>query len=265
MAHAAHLAALGQRHAVWWRTALALCVLLAFCAVAPAFDDRLLNGVSVWTKPFKFSLSLAVYFVTLAWFAPLLPGGYFATRKGAWMTWVPVACALFEMLYIVMQASRGEASHFNRDTAFHATMFSLMGAGAVTLVTICLWMGVVVLRHHRLHSAYALAVGIGLILTFALGGASGSYMGEHAGHWVGGAATDANGLWLLRWSRDGGDLRVAHFFGMHAMQVLPIVATLLPASWSPRRAIGTVIGVAAVYSAATIATFVQAVSGQPLI
>jgi hypothetical protein len=258
-------AELAQRHAIWWRTALALCALLAFCTIAPAFDDRLINGVSVWTKPFKFSLSLALYFATLAWFAPLLGRDYFATRKGAWLTWVPVVCALFEMFYIVMQASRGEASHFNRDTAFHATMFSLMGVGAVALVTMCLWMGVAVLRKHRLESPYALAVGMGLVLTFALGGASGSYLGEHANHWVGGTASDANGLWLLRWSRDGGDLRVAHFFGMHVMQVLPAIAAMLPAAWSRRRMIAVVCGVAAAYAAVTAAVFVQAVAGQPFI
>jgi sugar lactone lactonase YvrE len=39
----------------------------------------------------------------------------------------------------------------------------------------------------------------------------------------------ANGIWLMKWSRDGGDLRVAHFFGTHAMQVLPLLTALLPA------------------------------------
>jgi hypothetical protein len=71
------------------------------------------------------------------------------------------------------------------------------------------------------------------------------------------------GLWLMKWSRDGGDLRVAHFFGIHAMQVLPMFAALLPRAWSARTAIVVVVGAAGVYAAATTFTFVQAIHGLP--
>ena len=66
------------------RTAYGFALLTTICAVCALFDDRTFNGVSVWSKPFKFSLSLAVYFATLAWFAPLLPNGYIESRKGRW-------------------------------------------------------------------------------------------------------------------------------------------------------------------------------------
>ena len=257
--------ALADRHAMWWRAALASLALLMFCAGISLFDERTINGISVWSKPFKFSLSLAVYFATLAWFAPLMPNGYFQTRKGRLLTWIAIGCALFEMVYIVLQASRGEASHFNLTTPFYSVMYSLMGAGAVMLVTVCLWMGVVILREHGTRDPFVLAVGLGLILTFVLGGGFGGYLGSHMGHWVGGTQSDANGLWLLRWSRDGGDLRVAHFFGMHAMQVLPVIAAMLPASVGRSRAIGVVVGAAVVYATVTTFTFVQAVLGVPFI
>jgi hypothetical protein len=69
----------------------------------------------------------------------------------------------------------------------------------------------------------------------------------------------------MNWSRDGGDLRVAHFFGMHAMQVVPVIGALLARVWSPRLAIGGVIGAAGIYAAGTIFTFVQALQGQPFL
>ncbi len=251
------------RHPMWWRATLACLALLAVCAVGSFVDERTLNGVSVWSKPFKFSLSLAVYFATLAWFAPLLPNGYFQARKGLALTWIPIVCAAFEMTYIIAQASRGEASHFNLTTPFYITMYSLMGAGAVSLVAVCLWLGVVILRKHGARNPYALAVGLGLIARFVLGGGVGGYLSSQMGHWVGGTHSDANGVWLVHWSRDGGDLRVAHFFGMHAMQVLPVIGAAASRWFSRRNGVVLVGAATLVYVLATTFTFVQAIGGVP--
>ncbi len=257
------LSELAERQPTWWRAALACFALLAMCVAASLVDERTLNGVSVWSKPFKFSLSLGVYFATLAWFAPLLPNGYLEARKGRLLVWIPVVCAVLELAYIVVQAGRGEPSHFNFTTPFYAAMYSVMGVGAVTLVTVCLWIGVVVLRNGGARDPYALAVGLGLIITFVLGGGFGGYLSSQAGHWVGGTTTDANGLWLVHWSRDGGDLRVAHFFGMHAMQALPVVGAAAARWLSPRGGVALVVVATLVYVVATTFTFVQAIDGVP--
>jgi hypothetical protein len=257
---------LSLRHeafAGWGIVYLVLTVLMLGLGVV---DDRLINGVSVWNKPFKFCLSLSAYFFTLCWFAPLLGPGYFQRLPGRILTAVAVVCAVLEIAYIIFQASLGEASHFNTDTAFHAAAYSLMGLGAVLLVCVCAWLGVaVLLRHRRRLSPYAFAAGLSLVLTAVLGGGFGGYLGSQSGHWVGGAATDAGGSMLFHWARDGGDLRVAHFFGMHAMQVIPLAGWLLGLRSEGRAGILAVAGVAAVYSALTIATFVQALGGRPFL
>jgi hypothetical protein len=253
-----------QRNPIWWRAAFAFAILAAVCALAALLDDRTFNGVSVWSKPLKFCLSIVVYFATLAWFTPLLPNGYLEARKGRWLAGLPVWCAIFEIAYIALQASRAQASHFNLTSPLYATLYSLMGLGAIVMVSICLWMGVVILRSRGTTSPYAFAVGLGLIIAFLLGGGFGGYMGNHMSHWVGGTQSDTNGLWPMNWSRDGGDLRVAHFFGMHAMQVLPAIGALLNrVSW--HLAIGGVICAAILYAAGTIFTFVQALHGTPFL
>ncbi|MDG1925873.1 MAG: hypothetical protein P8I59_11580, partial [Pseudomonadales bacterium] len=60
-------------------------------------------------------------------------------------------------------------------------------------------------------------------------------------------------------------LRVAHFFGMHAMQVVPLFALLLPQRLRAHTAYALVIGFSAAYATFSVHTFVQAIQGQPFI
>ncbi len=249
----------------WFYTTIALVALMLFCLVAGSVDERLINGVSVWTKPFKFSLSLAAYFATLIFFVPYLPDGYMDRFKGRLLVGLPVLMTAMEMLYITFQAAQGEASHFNTSTPFHAAMYSLMGFGATVLVAVLVWFGWTVGRHNSMANPMVLAIVLGLVLTFLLGGTFGGYMGNQSSHWVSAATTDADGIWLVKWATDGGDLRVAHFFGMHAMQAIPLFALTLPSSISRNLACTLVITFAAAYSAFTTMTFIQAIQGTPFI
>jgi hypothetical protein len=254
-----------QRHLPWWRTtALFVGLTLVFGILAVA-DDRTFNGVSTWAKPLKFALSLAVYFATLAWFAPLMPNGYFEARKGRWLTNLPIVCAVLEIAYIALQAGRGEASHYNDTSMFYSLLYSLMGIGALSLVVVCAWMATAIAKRSGTRDAYTFAVVVGLWMTLVLGGGFGWYMGAQPGHWVGGAPTDAGGWWLMKWARDGGDLRVAHFFGMHAMQVLPVVGWLAGRVMLRRGAIALVVAVGCLYAAFSTFTFLQALAGRPFV
>lgn len=256
--------ALHDWHGPWTRWALVFLLIAAVCALLPLLDNRLLLGVSVWLKPFKFALSIAVYFATLAAFAPLLGEAFFNTRSGRILTAVPIVCAIFEQAYIVHQAVMGETSHFNVSTPFHGVMYTLMGVGAVLMVTVCGVMGALILWRYRLSSAMALAVGLGLLLAFALGGGFGGYLSMYGSHWVGGTPSDAGGLPLLSWSTDGGDLRVAHFWGLHAMQLLPLLAWPLT-RFLPHAAVPGVFALALIYAALSSVTFLQALQGRPMI
>jgi len=252
-----------QRHSPWWRTTVLFMGLTMVFGILAFADDRTFNGVSTWAKPLKFALSIAVYFATLAWFAPLMPNGYFEARKGRWLTNLPIVCAVLEIAYIALQAARGEASHYNNTSMFYSLLYSLMGVGATALVVVCVWMASVIAKRFGTRDVYAFAVVVGLWMTLALGGGFGGYMAAQPGHWVGGASTDAGGWWLMKWARDGGDLRVAHFFGMHAMQVVPFVGWLAGRSLSRRGAIALVVAAACLYAGFSTFTFLQAIAGRP--
>jgi len=252
----------GQR--LWGRNAVAyLLAFLGFLLLA-GVDDRLFQDVSQWKKPAKFALSIGVYFATLAWCAALLPDAFWQTGRGRLMSWTAVLTAAFEMIYIALMAGLGEASHFNTTTRLTGIMYSLMGAGAMTLAAISPWLAVEIACEHEGWRADPVRLGVivGLVLTFVLGAGAGAYLGAQTSHWVDAPATDAGGLAVLDWAREGGDLRVAHFFGMHVMQALPLFA--IAVRRLPRPGL-LVLAFAALWSAFTVAVFVQAVRGQPFL
>lgn len=241
---------------LWWRTAWACLAVAALFMALPLADPRLFNGVSVWDKPAKFMLSFAVHTITFAYAFALMPEAERGARSNRVLSLAFIAILSLEMLYIVFRASRGEASHFNTGTPTASLLYSLMGIGAVSLTAITAWFGWRLWRSRSDVPARALSVG--LMLGALLGTLAGAYLARGSGHWVGGTASDASGLPIFHWSTTGGDLRVAHFVGLHAMQAIPLAAWLWP---YPR----TVWIAALAITLLTLAVFLQALYGLPLL
>jgi hypothetical protein len=87
------------------------------------------------------------------------------------------------------------------------------------------------------------------------------------GRSVVGVAPGGPGLPVLNWSTTGGDFRVAHFLGIHALQILPIAGWLIDRlKGLPRRAKPTaVVAVSAGYVLLMGFVFMQAMNGVPLV
>jgi len=254
-----------RRNPLLWGGAIFLLALMVPTFAAYLLDGRELYDINVWIKPLKFEFSLVVYLGTLAWFWGYLPE---ARQKGRFLNTyaiLVVGVIALELTYIIIQASRGVASHFNETTEIEAVLFTVMGVGALFLTTMAPVLGVALARSPRgdLAPAYRLAVILGLILTFVLGATAGMAMGQNGSHWVGAAHTDAGGFPIFGWTRTGGDLRVAHLFGIHAMQILPVAGWLI-ARRRPN-AIGLVWLAAAVLTALTVYTLVEALAGHPFL
>ncbi len=253
---------------------LALLALSIPTLALTLLDSRQLQGVSVWLKPFKFQLSTGVYLLTLALFMAWLPAAAVRTKTARYVVWAAVISGLFEVAYITWQGSQGLASHFNTRTPFSSAMYTLMGVGAVVLASASLVLGILIARsrNYELPAALKLAVVLGLILTFVIGTGFGGYLSSQpSGHWVGGARTDSGGLPLVTWSRSGGDLRVAHFFGIHAMHFIPAFAFAIHLAglkqmvqMAQARAVNAVWVFAIVFTGFCTWTFVQALRGLPL-
>jgi hypothetical protein len=246
-----------------WRTALVFLAFFVLLYTGTFIDGRLINGVSVWEKPAKFFLSLSLQLATLAWGLALLPAQERQKPAIRITSLIIVVAAIGELIYIAFRASRGEASHFNQTTAIATTFYMLMGLGAVTLAMLTSFLGSRILRRAP-SSPLAFATGWGFVLAGLLALVTGAYVSSQTGHWVGGDQTDATGLPFFHWSTTGGDLRVAHFFGLHLMQALPVLGFLFR-DFPPLQARGLIALGAVIWTGLTVLTFFQAVAGRPFI
>lgn len=259
-----------SRETLWsrlWRTeprlmafALLFLALMVPAAVALGWDDRLLRGGNVWVKPLKFMAAVALLALTTVWFAQYLPAAVRQGRAFRALVWTLIATGGFEVGYITWQAALGQASHYNVGDAFHGLMYTLMGLGAMALTFTQAVLAWLLWRHgeRTLAPAYGLAAVLGLALTFVLGAGAGALLG--------GLQPPAGpGLPLLGWSTTGGDLRVAHFIGIHAGQVLPVIGALLAAFATARAAVIGVWLSTAVWTLLWAVALARALAGLPLL
>jgi hypothetical protein len=202
--------------------AVAMAALTPVLAVLAVVDHRVLLGAPLWVKPLKFAVSFVAYSATLAWMLGRLPRRSLQ-RTG---TAIVVASAV-EMAIITGQAALGHRSHFNTDGGLGTALFSVMGATIVVLWLATLAVALRFLRERGVERVTAAAVRLGLVVAL-VGLLEGFVMIAVNGHSVG-VADGGPGLPLLGWSTTGGDLRIAHFVGMHALQGLPLLAAALTA------------------------------------
>jgi hypothetical protein len=252
----------------------AMTVVAVVSAVGIFADPRVLTGVPIWLKPFKFSVSFVLYGTTLAWMLSLLPQ---RSRVAEWAGTVIVAMSLAEMVVIVGQVLRGTTSHYNETTPLNAALWKVMGASIIVLFTAHIIIGIVVLRRPIADrvAAYAVRLGLGLSLLgmlaavpMVLPSQAPSIEGIAGAHSVG-VPDGGPGLPLFGWSTTGGDLRIGHFVGLHSLQALPILAIVLSrflgTRLDERSRVRLLVVAGAAYGMLTMLLTWQALRGQPLL
>ncbi|TXS47394.1 hypothetical protein [Streptomyces sp. OR43] len=274
-----------------WRTwhrplvlfAAAMAVTTVVSGVGLLVDDRVLAGSAIWFKPFKFAVSFVVYALALAWMLTLLTRG---RRTGWWAGTVVALAGVVEMAVIVGQVVRGKRSHFNNATPFDASLFAAMGVTVVILWAGTLVIAILLLRARIADRASAWAIRSGVLLALVGAGfgflmtqpskeqrAAGNLdtadvVGAHAV----GVPDGGPSMPLTGWSTTGGDLRIPHFVGMHALQLLPLFLLALVALAprfvrlrDPAVRLRLVRVASGSYAAVTALVTWQALRGQPLV
>ncbi len=199
-----------------------LALLAGMLVVAP-FDSRLVMGINPWIKPVKFAISITIYVWTVAWLLEYL-------RLPSWtqriISWGISISMLTEIACITAQAARGTTSHYNVNTPLDAAIFSIMGSMiALNTVLALVLLILFCIGRYDVPPPYLWGIRSGLVI-FLAASAIGGVMLAHGSHAVG-VKDGGPGLPIVNWSTSGGDLRAAHFLGLHALQVLPIVGFLI--------------------------------------
>jgi hypothetical protein len=259
----------------------AMLVLAAVAILGLVVDPRVITGAPAWMKPLKFAVSIAIYGATLLWMLSFISD---RPRLVAAISWGVFLGLGLEMVLIVMQVLRNTTSHFNQATSFDAAVFTAMGAVITGMWLLNAIVAFLLARRRFAEAPIVWGVRLGLIAALLGMGvaflmtqptpeqdalvaatSSSSIVGAHAV----GVADGGPGLPIVGWSTVGGDLRVAHFVGLHALQILPLIGLALVRFTPPQlpmRGRSRLVGVvAAFWIALTLLLTWQALRGQSLI
>ncbi len=203
---------------------LAMFVLMAPTLIVAMIDGRTLRDVGIWAKPLKFMASTGLFALTTAWFFGLLPEAIRSSTGSLVIVSTLILTSLFEVAYITFQAALGSGSHYNVDDPVHAAMFGFMALAAILLTATQAALAWQIAMHApRPYSVETWAVMTGLLLTF--------FLGTFSGFMLGGNQPPAGvGLPIVGWHMGGGDIRPAHFLGVHAQQIIPLAGLVLQRS-----------------------------------
>ncbi|KFF02827.1 hypothetical protein [Chryseobacterium luteum] len=233
-----------------------ICLLIAVLILLIAkFSYVQINGANVWYKPFKFALSIGMFCWTMGWYTGYLE----LPEQVSIYSWTTIILLGFELFYITFQAARGQLSHYNVSSSLYTSLTAAMAFAAMGATLYTGYIGILFCTGEfpELPGYYLWAIRIGVFL-FVIFAFEGAIIGANGSHSVGGSG-DEDGIPLLNWSRKYGDLRIAHFVGMHALQVLPLMAYYL------LRDIKLIIILGLVYGALALFCLIQALNSKPLL
>lgn len=238
-------------------TGLISFLLVPVFGILTGVDSRTVLGVNTWIKPIKFAISIGVFLWTMIWYLEQLKEfPQFKARVEKYF----LISTMVELVLISIQSGRGVQSHFNQSSALDGVIYSIMGMFIFPMIPVSILMDRKFSKlKAELDPRYKIAIRFSLWI-FAIASVIGVFMSARLAHAVG-VPDGGPGLPLVNWSRTGGDIRIAHFVGIHSLQVLPVFAYLgIRNRWG-----NGFVRIASILFAILVgAVFVHAMLGRPL-
>ncbi len=248
-----------------WALMLVVPVFAAMAFFAPGVAQSV-SPINPWIKPIKFSLSFSTFASTMSLLllALQIPRWQLNLARRAMAT--SIVLEIFSLGAQAWRSAYPQAGHPLLDGALAQLTNSMV---MVNTAIVCWMLGLFCANRVRtslVDGPMVSAIRYSMVI-FLAGNAIGGYMLARGSHTVG-TKDGGPGLLFVNWSTIAGDLRIAHFIAIHAIQIVPLFAYILsqmtpiPAVKQRRMAI------AALAIAVTVAvggTFVQAALGHPLL
>lgn len=247
-----------------------------------ALDSRTILGAPLWAKTTKFAVSITLYCASLLWMLTQLKSRprlarFIATGSG-------IVMVLEIGVILVQNIARVVPAHYNVATGFDVVMWNIMAISIVVFWSLNVVAAIFLLREKMPNRVVATAVRlslliaiIGMALAFSMTAPnatqmaalkSGQLLNLYGAHNVN-ALVDGQTRMIpfLGWNMDGGDLRIAHFVGLHAVQVLPLLAWFLlrRRNLSEGRQVALIWVTGGGYLGLTLLTLWQALRNQSII
>jgi hypothetical protein len=245
-----------------WALVLAVPV---FAALA-MFSAGTAAGGNPWIKPIKFSLSFSTFASTISLLLMALQIPQWQLKLARRVIAASVALEIFSLGAQAWRSAYSHSGYLLLDSTLSLTTNSMV---MINTAIVC-WMLALFcanrVRTDVVDRPMVSAIRYSIMI-FLAGNAIGGYMLSRGSHTVG-TADGGPGLPFVNWSTIGGDLRIAHFIAIHAIQIVPLFAYIL-SQMAPIPAVRqrklAVAALAIVVGGAVGATFIQAALGRPLV
>ena len=251
-----------SRNQLLARMGLFFLALAVFLGLYATVNDEKILGINSMIKPLKFALSTWAYAWTMAYLLFYVNN----QNRVKWYSILATVVMLYENGVITIQAFRGKLSHFNQTELLGGILYAIMGVMIVWLTTATLIIALrfIFQKTSTISKSFALSIKIGLIL-FVIFSFMGGYMSIINSHNIGGKIGEA-GLPFINWSTLFGDLRVAHFFGIHSLQVIPFLGFYVSANIKNESKASLFVWIGSIiYLGFVCFTMMQALNGIPFV
>ena len=210
-----------KRNAVLFWLGVFNFIITLYCTSVAFFTHKSVFGTNAFFKPLKYSFSSGIFLWSMAWILYYFSSISFR-KISSWLIGISI---LLQNIIILIQAYRVVPSHYNHATTFDSLMYVLIilfvMISTITLIRIC----VLFFKQKRfaISQQYTWGIRLGLLIFVVSTTLTGGIMMGKMSHTIGGE-DGGLGIFFLNWSKKYGDLRVAHFFGVHSLQIIPTLS-----------------------------------------